>query len=127
MPRKAARVLVIDDMREIADWFADLLEEQGYEVARAYDGVTGLALAKVTAPDVVLLNYVMPRMDGFQVLAELKLDPRTPAFMKVIMMSAFGDMPFFRERATRAGAFASLGRPNPTSQMLMLVEASLAA
>jgi CheY-like chemotaxis protein len=122
---KAARVLVIDDVRYIADMYADELESHGYSVGRAYDGATGIALARATAPDVVLLNYMMPKMNGFEVLAELQSDPRAHVAMKVIMMSAFGDQDFFRERAADAGAFASLGRPLPVAAMLDLVENSI--
>jgi CheY-like chemotaxis protein len=126
-PRKAARVLVVEDERDIADILEVMLERQGYEVAVAYDGVTGLALAKVTAPDVVLLNYLMPRMNGLQVLAELRSDPRTRASMRVIMTSALANLPDFRERARRAGAFSTLGRPHSLAEMIDLVEASLGA
>jgi len=125
-PRKPYRVLVVDDESEITDWLARELEKRGYDVARAYDGVTGLALAKMTAPDVVLLNYLMPRMDGFQVLAELKSDPGAPARIKVIMMSAFGERAEFAEQAAALGAFGSLSRPHRMSQMFDLVETALA-
>ena len=125
-PRKPYRVLVVDDESEVTDLLASELEKRGYSVARAYDGVTGLALAKVTAPDVVLLNYLMPRMDGFQVLAELKSAPGAPALIKVIMMSSFGERSEFAAQAAALGAFGSLARPHRMSQMFELVETALA-
>ncbi len=64
-----------------------VLKRRGFRLAFAHGGLEGLALAKVTRPDLVLLNEKMPGMDGLSVLEELRRDPRT-ANVKVIMASA---------------------------------------
>ncbi|MFI5348206.1 MAG: response regulator [Elusimicrobiota bacterium] len=58
------RILIVDDNREAVEMFAACLEPKGFRLAYAYCGLTGLALAKVTRPDLVLLNFLMPGMNG---------------------------------------------------------------
>ncbi|MDE2490104.1 MAG: response regulator [Elusimicrobia bacterium] len=94
------RVLIVDDNVEVADAFAEFFGKRGYRTAVAHCGVTGLAMARATRPDVVLLNLQMPWMNGLEVLRELRGDPAT-AGLKVIMTSGYVDIP---ELAAQAGA-----------------------
>ncbi|PIR15563.1 MAG: hypothetical protein COV48_13645 [Elusimicrobia bacterium CG11_big_fil_rev_8_21_14_0_20_64_6] len=94
------RILVVDDNRDWADTFVEFLTLRGYRLACAYCGLTGLALAKVTKPDLVILNFLMPGMNGLDLLRELRADPETRD-IKVIMTSDWG--PIARE-APKAGA-----------------------
>ncbi len=105
MPRP--RILVVEDNREIADLFLQYLVKRRYRVAWAHDGVTGMALAKVTRPDLVILNWQMPLMNGLEVLKELRRDPRTKD-LKVIFTS--GHWPA-GEYALAAGAQEFMGSP----------------
>jgi signal transduction histidine kinase/CheY-like chemotaxis protein len=77
-------VLVIDDDATVVDLMQRNLTKDGYEVKVARDGATGLALARAAAPDVILLDVMMPGMDGWAVLTELKNDPALRA-IPVIM------------------------------------------
>lgn len=70
------RILVIEDEREIAMIMRMRLESLGYEVMEAFDGVEGLKKAKSASPDLILLDLVLPRMAGTQVLEELKKDEK---------------------------------------------------
>ena len=72
MPEK---ILVVDDDPDILDALTMILESRGYEVVTARDGVEGLANLKAEAPDLLILDLLMPKMDGFSVLKELQ-DPR---------------------------------------------------
>jgi len=72
-----ARVLVIDDEAPIRLLCRVNLEAAGMEVSEAEDGAAGLAVARAEAPDVILLDVMMPGMDGWQVLEELLDDERT--------------------------------------------------
>jgi signal transduction histidine kinase/CheY-like chemotaxis protein len=66
------RVLVVDDSRDAADSFAIMLTLQGHRARVAYDGPTGLELARLLRPEVALINLAMPEMDGFQLAQELR-------------------------------------------------------
>ena len=78
----AKRVLVVDDEQNIVDILRFNLEREGYEVITAEDGVQGLAMARSSDPDLILLDVMMPEMDGFQVCREIrKEDKLTPIIM----------------------------------------------
>lgn len=81
------RVLVVDDERHIVRLVQVNLERQGYEVLTAYDGVECLEKAKAEKPDLIVLDVMMPRMDGFEALQRLKTDPETRQ-IPVIMLTA---------------------------------------
>ncbi len=90
------KILIVDDDPDIRDALTMILEAQGYQVATAKDGVDGLASLKTQKPDLLILDLLMPRMDGFAVCKELQ-DPR---------WSKFKDMPILiltsvREEASR--------------------------
>jgi len=90
------KILVIDDDPDILDALAMILESQGYQVFTARDGIEGLANLKAEKPDLMILDLLMPKMDGFAVCKELQ-DPR---------WSKFKDMPILiltsvREDASR--------------------------
>lgn len=77
----AGKILVVDDDPDILDAVAMILESQGYVVVTACDGVEGLATLKAEDPDLMLLDLMMPKMDGFGVCKELQ-DPRWSKFKK---------------------------------------------
>ncbi len=72
MPQK---ILVVDDDPDILDALSMILESQGYQVVTARDGVEGLANLKAEKPDLMILDLMMPKMDGWAVCKELQ-DPR---------------------------------------------------
>ena len=81
------RVLVAEDEEDIRDSLADILVYAGYDVLRAEDGGAALELALREHPDIILLDVMMPVMDGFEVLKNLKENPSTEA-IPVVMLSA---------------------------------------
>lgn len=81
------RILCVDDDPLTLKVVADVLRRKGYEVATAMDGTTALRLARMTKPDLIILDVVMPGMDGYQVCTHLKADPRT-ANIAVMMLTA---------------------------------------
>jgi two-component system alkaline phosphatase synthesis response regulator PhoP/two-component system response regulator VicR len=84
MPKK---VLVCDDERHIVRLIQVNLERQGYEVVTAYDGKEGLEKIRSEKPALVVLDVMMPYMDGFEVLKNLRKDPATEN-IPVIMLTA---------------------------------------
>jgi DNA-binding response OmpR family regulator len=69
------KILVVDDDPDILDAVAMILESQGYNVVTARDGIEGLAMFKSEQPDLMILDLLMPKMDGFAVWKELQ-DPK---------------------------------------------------
>jgi DNA-binding response OmpR family regulator len=77
----AKKILVIDDEPKIVEICQDYLVKAGYEVSHAYDGLTGLALAQRFQPDLVVLDLMLPGMDGFDVCRELRIENNVPIIM----------------------------------------------
>jgi len=80
-----ATVLVVDDEFHIVDLLAEILEDEGYTVLRAYDGLSALALAEGAAVDLVIADVMMPRLDGISLAYRLReRDEGT----RIVLMSA---------------------------------------
>lgn len=82
-------ILVIDDEEDARRLVKLLLEQAGYHVLTSPSGAEGMILAKVERPDVILLDIIMPKMNGHEVLRRLKQDPDT-SVIPVIMVTAKG-------------------------------------
>ena len=76
------KILVVDDDPDILDAVTMILESQGYKVVTARDGVEGLATLKAENPDLMILDLMMPKMDGFAVCKELQ-DPRWSKYKSI--------------------------------------------
>jgi DNA-binding response OmpR family regulator len=85
----SARILVVDDDPEIREAIGIVLEANGYEVVTAEDGIDGLNKIKDEKPDLLILDLLMPRLDGFGVCKELK-DPRWAKYghIPIIILSS---------------------------------------
>jgi len=106
---KRIPVLVIEDEKSIRMVLEYNLRLDGFEVYLAEDGPTGLELAREKKPKVILLDWMMPEMDGLEVLSELKYDKRTehiPVFM-LTAKGMIGDI----ERAFALGADDYITKP----------------
>ena len=68
------KVLIIEDESMISSMYKTKLEQDGYTVVTANNGSDGLAVAKVEIPDIILLDVIMPQLDGFTVLEELRVN-----------------------------------------------------
>jgi len=85
-----SRILIVEDDAFIARLLSMSLERSGYSVIWASEGTDGLAQARAARPDLILLDVMMPGMDGFQVLRSLKQHPTTRT-IPVIMLTAQTD------------------------------------
>lgn len=85
------KILVAEDDKLISASLCDALKAVGYEPTPAYDGEESVAKAKETMPDLVLLDIMMPKLDGISVLWELKADPNM-AKIPVIVLTNIGDV-----------------------------------
>jgi CheY-like chemotaxis protein len=118
-----ARILVVDDDRLIRQMARDLLEIASYFVEEAVDGADGLTQAAAFQPDVILLDLILPDMDGYAVCRTLKADPTTRA-IPVIFLTASNAIDVNRQ-ASAAGAVACLTKPFGVNALLALVETTL--
>lgn len=70
------RILLVDDEKDLVELVKLRLESSGYEVLVAYDGMAGLSLARKENPDLIILDLMLPKMDGYRVCAMLKFDSK---------------------------------------------------
>ncbi|HKA92055.1 MAG TPA: response regulator [Haliangiales bacterium] len=83
------RILIVDDEPNIVVSLEFLMKRAGFEVEVAVDGEAALASVHRTAPDLVLLDIMLPRINGFEVCQKLRADPRF-AGLKIVMLTAKG-------------------------------------
>ncbi len=81
------RVLVIDDDKDCIQLVKDFLESKDYEIITAFEGETGFAKAKTVKPDLIIMDIMMPVMDGITALQKMKEDPLT-CDIPVIMLTS---------------------------------------
>jgi len=87
---RPARILVVDDEKDIAELLELNLTRQGYDVATAADGRSGLAWIKDWSPDLVVLDVMMPELSGTEVASRVRSDPAT-ASIPILMLTAKGE------------------------------------
>ena len=120
-PQEAQLVaLVVDDSITVRRVTQRLLERNGMRVLTARDGLDALALLAENLPDVILLDIEMPRMDGYEVAAQVRRDPRTARIPIIMITSRVGEK--HRARAIELGVDDYLGKPYQESQLLEAIE-----
>jgi two-component system cell cycle response regulator len=105
----ATRVLVVDDTLLNVKLLEAMLKAQNYEVACAFNGSDALARIEERKPDIVLLDVMMPGMDGYEVCRQIRKNPKT-ASLPVIMVTAL-DKSTDRDAGLAAGADDYLVKP----------------
>jgi len=96
------KILFIEDESALQRTFGDILRREGYEMISALDGEAGLKLAKTKKPDLILLDLVLPKVHGFEVLKELKKTPETKEIPVIVLtnLEEMGDV----DKAVELGA-----------------------
>ena len=79
------KILFIEDESALQETFKDFLDQEGYQMVSALDGEIGLRLAKIEKPDLILLDLILPKKDGFEVLEELKKEEGTKDIPVIVL------------------------------------------
>ena len=87
----AKKILIIDDDRYIRELYEEVLKNEGFEVTTALDGEAGLDLILKNSFDLILLDVMMPKLDGLGVLAQLRNNPKKPATPIVLLTNLAND------------------------------------
>ena len=115
------RILIIEDNKDLAFGLRSNLEIEGYEVDIAATGPDGVRLAESTSPDLVVLDLMLPLLDGFEVLKAIR---RRDASMPVMMLTARGEE-MDKVRGLRLGADDYMTKPFGLMELLARIEALL--
>jgi CheY-like chemotaxis protein len=117
------KILVVDDEIHIVKIIAYKMRGAGYEVVSARDGVEALDMVKINRPDLILLDVMMPRMDGYQTLQALKNDPATrdiPVFLLTVKSKEVD-----RQKGYEIGADDYLTKPFSPNKLLERIDQAL--
>jgi len=105
----ATRVLITEDEPNIAESLTFILNREGYEVSTAPDGEAALQRLRSDPPDLMILDIMLPRLNGFEVLKQMKADPALNA-LPVVILTAKGQA-HDRRMAEEIGASAFITKP----------------
>ena len=122
---RVANILIVDDQPDLRLLIRLTFSGTGYRVTEAADGETALATCAQTVPDAVLLDVMLPGIDGYEVCRRLKAGDATRGAFVVLMTA--GHQETERTRAQEAGADRYLAKPFSPAQLLELVQRELAA
>ena len=114
------KVLIVDDEPNIAISIDFLMRREGFEVLVAHDGEEGLALIRADRPDLVILDVMMPKLDGFEVCKAVRADP-TLSGVRILMLTAKGRAAEIT-KGLSLGADAYIPKPFSTRELVAKVK-----
>lgn len=121
-----AKILLIDDEKDFVEALKTRLESMGYEILTAYDGLEGFKKACKEKPDLIILDLIMPKRDGYRVCEMLKCDAKYKK-IPIIMLTARGkDLDLERIVARELGADAYINKPFESRMLLLKIKKLLA-
>jgi two-component system, cell cycle response regulator DivK len=114
------RVLIVDDIPEQRDIYSALLRFHGYEVLEAEDGRQALTAVGAARPDVIIMDVVLPHLDGWATTRHLKADPETSATPVIVLTANAQERD--RDLSCEAGADAHLTKPCDPNDVLREIQ-----
>ena len=117
------KILMIEDEEEQIELVKARLEATGYEFISAMDGLEGIQKALGEKPDLILLDFVLPQLDGLEVFKTLRMKPETEK-TPVIVVTAFGTE-FVEEKCHKYGSAAFIRKPYELKDLLEKIKSSL--
>ena len=124
VPQKQ-QILVVDDDRDIVGFLTQLLTIQGYDVAQAYDGVEALEKVEESLPDLILMDLMMPRMDGRTAIQHLSKNEATHDIPVIVLSANLPHDPAERRKILSEGVRKILGKPTPIQELMLEVRKQL--
>ncbi|VXD17042.1 Two-component response regulator [Planktothrix serta PCC 8927] len=121
---KTDDILIVDDTPDNLHLLSRMLTRQGYNVRKALNGPMALTAAQTVAPDLILLDIMMPEMDGYQVCQHLKINPKT-AEIPIIFLSALDDV-LDKVKGFQVGGVDYITKPFQFEEVLARVQNQLA-
>ena len=121
----AAKILVIDDDPNVQRLLQYSLRQEGYEVVIAGDGAEGFRLWGAEAPDLILLDVMLPKLDGYQVATKIRSEEGSASHVPIIMLTAEREVEQ-KVRGLRAGADDYLIKPFHSAELLARIKSLLA-
>src|SRR5690348_17222771 len=115
----AKKILAVDDERHIVRLVQVNLERQGYDVVTAFDGKEALEKVESESPDLIVLDVMMPYMDGFEVLQNLKKNPNTRDIPVIMLTAKAQDADVFR--GWQSGVDCYLTKPFNPMELISFV------
>ena len=119
------QIMIVDDSPTDAHVLKKMLEKNGYETVTAVDACEGIEVAKREKPDLILMDVVMPGLNGFQATRELTSDPETSDIPVIIVTRK--DQKVDRVWGMRQGARDYVTKPVSENSLMSLINAALAA
>ena len=116
----AKKILIVDDERHIVRLVEVNLERAGYDVISAYDGIEALEKVESEKPEMIILDVMMPRMDGFEVLKKLRSDAATKEIPVIMLTAKAQDADIFK--GWSSGVDSYLTKPFNPRELLTFVE-----
>ena len=114
----AKKILIVDDDKDIVKIVTTMLEGRGWDVSAAYGGHEALDSVNSAKPDIILLDIMMPEMNGIEVLKRIKkIDPEA----RIIMITAFGDVESYLD-SMELGAYEYINKPFETDELIDMVK-----
>ncbi len=117
-----ARILSIEDDVDLQQVVAYALKKKGWEVIFAYDGKDGLEKAVELKPDLILLDMMLPGLNGIEVITELKAGTTTRAIPVIVMTAYPSDAQFLESVAVAMGAVKYLAKPVRIDALIKTIE-----
>ena len=121
MNNNKRKIMIIDDEEDLCEMMALRLTCLGFDVEKAHNGIEGLKKIKGFSPDIIILDVVMPIMDGWEVCQKIKSNPETRS-IKVVVLTATQSDGNYVDKAKSFGADAALLKPCSEEDLLLEIQ-----
>ena len=118
-----AKILIVDDNEQNCELMRDVISSWGYDVDKVFQGMDALEYARKTPPHLILLDVMLPGMNGFEVCRELKRNPKTEC-IPVVMLTALNDVED-RVRGFKVGASSFISKPPNYNELKYVISSCL--
>jgi len=112
------KVLIVDDDKDIVTIVSTILSGRGWDIKAAYNGREALEAVTSSKPDIILLDIMMPEMNGIEVLKRIK---KIDINARIIMITAFGDVESYLD-SMELGAYEYINKPFETDELLEMID-----